>query len=275
MSHVLAPKRLAAGVTYPILSYPMWDRVLAADAGILKCAFLSDMGLALSLPPAKTHLTWSGAFLRALRWLAADGGPCAGQVRCYLNGINNTIALGTGALAGMRVPLGARVLQAWDEAFRAHTAAAAAAHPAGVRAQYLATFAVTDAEREVESGFPSDMPYYFRHTSHFHNTLHASALMRVRCCSPPFAASPTLHTGAPTQCHVCTLRADETSEHALLDCPAYADLRSDAQFAPLFAAPLPAQARLRTFIHQPQQHILAQFVHTCFERRAELLDVES
>ena len=170
------------------------------------------------------------------------------------------------------MPLGRRVLEAWDESFRAHTAAAAAARPAGARAQYLATFAVTDTEREAESGFPSDMPYYFRHTSHFHNTLHARALMRVRCCSTPFAACPTLHTGAAALCPVCTLHTAETTEHALLDCPAYAPLRSDAQFAPLFTAPVPAQARLRAFIHQPQQHILAHYIHACFEKRSELLE---
>ena len=54
---------------------------LLAEPGILKSAFLADMGLARSLPPGKAHLTWSGALLRALGWLAGSGAPFGEQVR--------------------------------------------------------------------------------------------------------------------------------------------------------------------------------------------------
>jgi hypothetical protein len=111
------------------------------------------------------------------------------------------------------------------------------------------------------------MPYYFRHTSRFRNHQHARALMRLRCCSPPFAASPTLHYNTPTVCTHCDGRdLDETAEHALLDCPAYADLRAAPRFAPLFAD-LPAHDRMRALVRSADQHALGAFVHACFERR--------
>jgi hypothetical protein len=69
-----------------------------------------------------------------------------------------------------------------------------------------------------------------------------------------------LHYNTPTHCPHCDgLGHDETAEHALLDCPAYADLRAEPRFAPLFAN-LPALARMH-------QHKLGAFVHACFERR--------
>ena len=111
------------------------------------------------------------------------------------------------------------------------------------------------------------MPQYFRHTSRFRNHQHARALMRLRCCSPPFAASPTLHMGGDTSCPHCPSTA-ETAEHALLDCPAYADLRSTARFSPLFANP-PAQARMRALAGAADQYALGAFVHACFERRTQ------
>ncbi|KAI8465314.1 MAG: hypothetical protein J3K34DRAFT_91905 [Monoraphidium minutum] len=60
----------------------------------------------------------------------------------------------------------------------------------------------------------------------------------------------------------------ETAEHALLDCPAYADLRSTARFSPLFANP-PAQARMRALAGAADQYALGAFVHACFERRTQ------
>ncbi|KAI8466642.1 MAG: hypothetical protein J3K34DRAFT_432988, partial [Monoraphidium minutum] len=62
--------------------------------------------------------------------------------------------------------------------------------------------------------------------------------------------------------------AAETAEHALLDCPAYADLRSTARFSPLFANP-PAQARMRALAGAADQFALGAFVHACFERRTQ------
>ena len=85
--------------------------------------------------------------------------------------------------------------------------------------------------------------------------------------SGPFAASPTLHYGSSTACTRCPEAPPETAEHALLDCPAYSHLRAQARFAPLFAAPLPAGARLRVFARSPDQFALAESVHACFEDR--------
>jgi hypothetical protein len=59
----------------------------------------------------------------------------------------------------------------------------------------------------------------------------------------------------------------QTTEHALLNCPAYADLRAAPRFAPLFAN-LPAHARLNAFVRSADQHTLGACVHACFERHS-------
>jgi hypothetical protein len=64
---------------------------------------------------------------------------------------------------------------------------------------------------------------------------------------------------------LCTFTA-ETAEHALLDCPAYADLRAAPRFASLFAD-LPAHARMRALVRSADERTLGAFVHDCFERR--------
>jgi hypothetical protein len=76
-----------------------------------------------------------------------------------------------------------------------------------------------------EQGFPEKMPFYFRHTSRL-NREHAQALMRLRCCSDPFAACPSLKWSAAPTCPRCPGAVPETVEHVLLDCPAYAHLRA-------------------------------------------------
>lgn len=127
---------------------------------------------------------------------------------------------------GLREPLGGGALAARDEALRVSTAVRVILGPGGARAACLpvclCAFAVTADEQAADPGFPPDMPYYFRHTSRLRHPLRTRALMRLRCCSMPFAACPTL-----------------------LDCPAYVALCVDARFAPLLAAPLPPGARLR------------------------------
>jgi hypothetical protein len=173
---------------------------------------------------------------------------------------------------GWQAKLPASVTQAWDHALIARTDAAALGG-GGARAEYATHFAVPEGQGEAEPGFPPRMPHYFRHTSRFRNHQHARALMRLRCCSPPFAASPTLHYGGDTSCPHCP-STPETSEHALLDCPAYAGLRADPRFSPLFAA-LPAQTRLRALASAADQFALGAFVHACFERRAQLAPSET
>jgi hypothetical protein len=119
------------------------------------------------------------------------------------------------------------------------------------------------------------MPHYFRHPSSFHAHKHARALMRLRCCSTPFAACPSRQGGGPNgfaACAACAGGHPETAEHALLDCPAYADLRSDPHFSPLFATPLAPPARLRAFARNPDQRTLGAFVHAVFTKRDELLE---
>ena len=72
----------------------------------------------------------------------------------------------------------------------------------------------------------------------------------------PFAACPTLHTGAPVECRRCPAAPLETAEHTLLDCHAYADLRESARFAPLFENALPPQTRMSACASQKLQHLL-------------------
>ena len=131
-----------------------------------------------------------------------------------------------------------------------------------------AAFAPTAADDSPEPGFPRRMPYYYRHTSLFRAHAHARALMRLRCCSDPFAASPTLHYDASPGCMRCAAAPPETAEHALLDCPSFSRLRAEPRFAALFASPLPPGERLRAFVRLPDQFALAEFVHTCFEDRS-------
>jgi hypothetical protein len=149
-------------------------------------------------------------------------------------------ALASGTLGALRAKLPGCEALAWDAALQ-NRAAADAARPGSVGAA-CAAFAPTPADRVREPGFRDAMPYYFRHTSRFERE-HVRALMCLRCCSDPFAASPTLHYGGPDDCSRCTAGSPETAEHALLDCPAYAPLRADARFASLFAQPLPAGRR--------------------------------
>ena len=152
--------------------------------------------------------------------------------------------------------------------------------PGTVAAAYAA-FAPSPADARPEPGFPPGMPYYYRHASHFGAHTHVRALMRLRCCSDPFAASPTLHYGGPPVCPSCAARAradpgapdapPETAEHALLDCETYATLRADPCFSHLFSPPLAPAARLRAFVRLPDQHALAAFVHECFEIRSRVV----
>jgi hypothetical protein len=91
--------------------------------------------------------------------------------------------------------------------------------------------------------------------------------MRLRCCSPLLLRHRLFITTPPLHCPHCDgLGRDETAEHALLDCPAYADLRAEPRFAPLFAN-LSALARMCAFARSADQHTLGAFVHACFERR--------
>ena len=175
----------------------------------------------------------------------------------------------------LRCPLTHLPLAAWDGAVKQRMESARA----NALAAYRDSFALGPKELPCERGFPPQMPLYFRHTSAFRHHDHVRALMRVRCCSTPFAACPTLHTGAPTVCRHCPAAA-ESAAHVLLDCPAYAALRASAPFSSLFptapSAPAPAPARLHALVRVPDQYTLGAFVHACFEQRARLLsDLES
>ena len=251
----------------------LWNRLLAAPAGsVIRRALEGDLTLALSLPPPKARRTWAGAWLHALGWLSREGGPRGQSIGDHLSTVTQAAAA---AAAGQPAALAAlsgsikpgRAADAWDEALKAHVTGRAAASPAGAHATYLECFAATRAEHRDEPGFPPEMPEYFRHTTRFNSAQAARALMRLRCCSTPFAACPTLHSGVDPVCTRCAAGVPETAEHALLDCPAYADLRDQPRYAPLFEAPLPQQRRMRAFAHQHRQRLLGEFVHACFERR--------
>jgi hypothetical protein len=115
-----------------------------------------------------------------------------------------------------------------------------------------------------EPGFPDAMPCYFRHTSRFEHQ-HARSLMRLRCCSDPFAASTTLHWGGPNDSGLqCVPPAPpKRPRNSLLDCPvSIASLRADARFASLFAQPLPAGApRWPAFVRTHDQWTHISFIH--------------
>ena len=109
--------------------------------------------------------------------------------------------------------------------------------------------------------FLLNMPYYYRHASHFEAHTHVRALMRLRCCFDPFVAGPALYYGGLPDCPSCAARPDsdprtpapppETAKHALLDCETYAK-RAAGQPPPLstfFPPPCPApRERLRAFV---------------------------
>jgi len=174
-----------------------WNRMLTAQPGVLRDAFLSDMALARQLEPHLAHRTWSGAWLRTLGWLAQRA-ACRGLSGDYLGRVQGSLASGT--LGALRTKLSGWETLAWDAALQ-NRAAADAARPGSVGAAYAA-FAPTPADGVREPGFPDAMPFYFRHTSRFEHE-HVRALMRLRCCSDPFAASPTLHYGGPDDCSRC------------------------------------------------------------------------
>ena len=248
-----------------------WDRMQKAPPGsLLRAAMAGDLALAHSLPRAKVHRTWSGAWLRTLTWLSQGGDAASDFVGDCLRSVVAAQA-DAAALQTLRRPLAHWPLAAWDGAVGQRFASARA----NALAAYRDSFALGPKELPKERGFPPQMPTYFRHTSSFRHQDHVRALMRVRCCSTPFAACPTLHTGAPSVCPHCPSRAAESAAHALLDCPAYADLRASSPFSTLFPTPPPAPAlapvRLHAFIRSPDQYTLSAFVHACFERRAHLL----
>ena len=199
-------------------------------------------------------------------WMARDGAAAGAPLRGALGSVRRALAGGPQASAALRTKLRDPALAAWDEAYKADWAARAAV-PGKVAAAYAA-FAPTAADDSPEPGFPRRMPYYYRHTSLFRAHAHARALMRLRCCSDPFAASPTLHYDASPGCMRCAAAPPETAEHALLDCRSFSRLRAEPRFAALFASPLPPGERLRAFVRLPDQFALAEFVHTCFEDRS-------
>jgi hypothetical protein len=162
----------------------LWNRMVKADEGIIKWEFVGDLSLARCLGPARARRTWSGAWLHALDWLTAEGGAPEAFLAAYAAGVHNTLNQGSAAMAGLRLQLGEWELHAWDQALA--NRAAQAVQRGGACAEYEACFAACDADEVPEAGFPSLMPYYFRHTSRFRNHQHARALMRLRCCSPPF-----------------------------------------------------------------------------------------
>ena len=125
---------------------------------------------------------------------------------------------------------GMRARGIWDKVTGDQWAARAAV-PNTVAAA-SAAFAPTRADAHSKRGFPSSMAHFYRHTSQYRSREHARALMRLRCCLDPFAASPTLHYGTLTACKRCPAAPPETAEHSLLDCPAYSHLRVQACFAP-------------------------------------------
>ena len=239
-----------------------WDRMATAPSGLLRSAFVSDVALATdtNIPTEQRLSTWSGAWLQAAGWLADEAG---GPLRAALQHVHRSFD--GPSLPHLSTKLQAAALEAWDKVAGAQWATKAAV-PDTVAAAYAA-FAPTRADAHSERGFPSSMAHYYRHTSHYRSHEHARALMRLRCCSDPFAASPTLHYGTPTACRRCPATPPETAEHALLDCPAYSHLRAQACFAPLFAAPPPTGARLHAFVRSPDQFALAEYVHACFEDR--------
>ncbi|KAI8475601.1 MAG: hypothetical protein J3K34DRAFT_403809 [Monoraphidium minutum] len=176
------------------LPHVCYRRMSATGSGILRAAFLENLTLAQALRALPrdrdpSRRVWSGAWLHALGWLAAQGGSPGDALRAYLEGVYDTLAAGAAALAGWHVQLKNWVSEAWDHALADRTAAAVQAG-GGARAEYAAHFAVPNGQGDAEPGFPSGMPQYFRHTSRFRNHQHARALMRLRCCSPPVCCLP-------------------------------------------------------------------------------------
>jgi hypothetical protein len=180
-----------------------WNRLMRAPAdSVLKRAFAGDLDLAHTLPPSKRKATWAGAWLRALRHLAdasthLEHPERGSQLSSYLAGITNQLGHadthGPGALLPLNVPLPlTEVWGAWDAALarRTPTSGRSSGATAAAYAQHFKVHrSAPDCDKE--QGFPEKMPFYFRHTSRF-NREHTRSLMRLRCCSDPFAACPSL-----------------------------------------------------------------------------------
>ena len=109
-----------------------------------------------------------------------------------------------------------------------------------------AAFAPSPTDTRAEPGFPSTMPNYYRHASHFEAHTHVRALMRLRCCSDPFLASPNLHCGAHrtaprvrTERLPTPMRPWRRLRRPSTHSETYATLRAHPRFAHLFSSPLP------------------------------------
>ena len=225
----------------------------------------------MSLSPQRATQTWSGAWLHVLRWLSQVGGHTGANVASYLTSLQQRI----GEARVQNVPPANItqlsldvVMEAWDAALQERWNAAAAT-PHSAVADYVSSAAMRPADCWDEDGYPSDMPLYVRHTSRFHNREHVRSLMRLRCGSLPLAACDVYTADAPfcTHCEPADTASPccETVEHFLLQCPAYAGLRSQPRFTELFAGV--GDGTLPDFMNQRKQYRLAEFVHLCWQHR--------
>lgn len=251
----------------------LWNRLIGSEDGWVRRAFIDDLELTKSLAtdenPLNKHV-WCGAWVTALLWLAEAGTV---SMRDYVTRALAVVEAGGAGVASLQQLPVQGVLDAFDKALSSYSSNIhqRSSISCPVIAAYESSYALLPSNHFQENGFPDDMPYYFRHTSRFYNHQHARALMRVRCVSTPFAACPSSFE-RDRSCRHCSqtggaeLPPDESMEHLVFDCPDHDTVRAEPRFARLFQHVSIPAGRLRTFIHQPNQHGVASFLHCILER---------
>ena len=251
-----------------------WNRAVTLRDCPLKRAFADDLALTHELARARrgglacalaertrsadARKTWSGAWLHVLWWLSQAPGDAPAALRTYLDTVIATAAQGADAIVGMSACLKtSTVLAAWEAAWEESWCRLADRRDTAEH-EYAQSFQRTDGS----------LPPYFSDTARYRRRDCARALMRLRCCSAPFAACATtrrMHPDKPTRCTCCQMRKPETAHHIFYECPAFASCRDDDRYRPLFAA-LPTGADVRPLADHPNQFLVAQFTHAVFEK---------
>lgn len=260
-----------------------WNRMATCDDSWLARAFVGDLqlahslGLTLDTPDLRragqAQRTWGGSMLRVLHWLSSN--PACAQasaLRTQVLHVLNTLAQDPATLHGNRRDLAIETeaaMGAWDSATQQRWSRALAG--GGAVCDY-ATHSLMRSEDEFEEeGFPPDMPHYVRHTGRY-NLAHTRSLARIRCCSSPLAGCSNQFLSPHPYCVKCAPQPGqhppiENVAHFLLQCPLYSSIRADPRFQPLFSPD--HSGNIHDFLNQPKQYRLAEFVHTCLQRRAE------
>ena len=135
---------------------------------------------------------------------------------------------------------------------------------------------------DYDKWYKPGMPEYVRFT-HRVADAHVRDLMRFRCGSHKLLVCAARWQGIPRErrwCQKCTYNEVEDERHFLLRCPAYEQLRQEAQarcglfecVGGVARARRAGDAGMRLFMNQPPR-LVARFVSECMQRRELLPDL--